>query len=110
MTVLILIILFSLSKAKNHQILMKRFERSVSWNEYKTKKEIYIRQASIDIFLNKTLFWFGFLVYLNRGGDVKKYSAKKYYLPTGVIEKYSVIINRKNFYDQAIDSNIKRYE
>ena len=60
MTVLILIILFLLSKGKNHQIFMKIFERSVSWNEYKTKKEIYVRQANIDIFLNKTLFWFGF--------------------------------------------------
>ena len=39
---------------------MKGFERSVSWNEYKTKSAIYIRQASIDIFLNKALFWFGF--------------------------------------------------
>ena len=60
MIVMILIILFLLSKAQNHQILMKEFERSVSWNEYKTKSEIYIRQASIDIFLNKALFWFGF--------------------------------------------------
>ena len=60
MIVMILIILFLLSKAQNHQILMKGFERSVSWNEYKTKSAIYTRQASIDIFLNKALFWFGF--------------------------------------------------
>ena len=31
-----------------------------------------------------------------------------YYLPKGIIVNYNVIINGKNFYDQAID--IKRYE
>ena len=28
----------------------------------------------------------------------------------GIIKNYNVIINGKNFYDQAIDSDIKRYE
>ena len=33
-----------------------------------------------------------------------------YYLPKGVIKEYNVIISGKNFYDQPIDSDIKRYE
>ena len=28
----------------------------------------------------------------------------------GIIDNYNVIINGKNFYDQAIDSDIKRYK
>ena len=28
----------------------------------------------------------------------------------GIIKNYNVILNGKNFYDQAIDSDIKRYK
>ena len=31
-------------------------------------------------------------------------------LSKGIIKSYYVIINGKNFWDQGIDSNIKRYE
>ena len=34
----------------------------------------------------------------------------RYYLPKGVIKNYHVIINGKNFHDQPVDSDIKRYE
>ena len=50
------------------------------------------------------------LVYTNQGDNAKSFNARKYCLPKGVIKNYNVIINRKNFYDQAIDSDIKRYE
>ena len=36
--------------------------------------------------------------------------AKKYYLPKGITDNYNNIINSKNFYDQAIDSDIKPYK
>ena len=48
------------------------------------------------------------MVYL-KWNYVKKYSAKKCYLPKGIIKNYN-IINGKNFYDQPIDSDIKLYE
>ena len=38
------------------------------------------------------------------------YNAKNYYLPKGIIKNYNVIVNGKNFYDQPVDSDIKRYE
>ena len=50
------------------------------------------------------------LVYSNEDADSKKIKAKRYYLPKGIIKNYNVIINGKSFYDQAIDSDIKRYE
>ena len=49
-------------------------------------------------------------VYLNRNNDVKRFEAKSYYLPNGIIKNYKMIINGKNFYDKPIDSDIKRYE
>ena len=48
------------------------------------------------------------LVYSNSDNDVKRFKAQRYYLPKGIIKNYNVIINRKNFYDQAIESDIKR--
>ena len=34
----------------------------------------------------------------------------KYYLPKGIIRNYNFIVNVKNFYDQAIESDIKQYK
>ena len=50
------------------------------------------------------------LVYSNNDNNAKRFKAKGYYLPKGIIKNYNVIIIGKNFYDQAIDSGIKRYE
>ena len=46
------------------------------------------------------------LVYSN--DDSKRFKAKRYYLPKGIIKNYNVIINGKSFYDQSIDSDAKR--
>ena len=51
-----------------------------------------------------------FLVYSTAANDVKRSSAKKYYLPKGIIKNYNVIVNGKNFFDQSIDSDITRFE
>ena len=50
------------------------------------------------------------VVSLIRDNDVKQFKSLRYYLQKGIIKKYNVIINRKNFYHQPIDSDIKRYE
>ena len=49
------------------------------------------------------------MVYSNEANDAKRYSVKKYCLPKGIIKIHNVIINGKNFYDQPVDSDIKRY-
>ena len=50
------------------------------------------------------------LVHTNQGDNAKSFNARKYYLPKGIIKNYNVIINGKNVFDQAIDSDIKRYK
>ena len=50
------------------------------------------------------------LGYSNEDADSKRFKAKTYYLPKGITKNYNVIINGKNFFDQAIDSDIKQYE
>ena len=46
------------------------------------------------------------LVYIYEDNNAKMLN----YLPKGIIKNYNVIINGENFYDQPIDSDIKRYE
>ena len=48
------------------------------------------------------------LVYSNQD-DAKRFKTKRYYLPKGITKNHNVIIN-ENFYDQAINSDIKQYE
>ena len=50
------------------------------------------------------------LVYSNEDVASKTFKSKKYYLPKGIINNYNTIIIGKNFYDQPIDSDIKRCE
>ena len=47
---------------------------------------------------------------MNRNDDIKLFKTQRCYLPKGVINNYNLIINGKNFYDQAIDSDIKRFK
>ena len=105
------------SSAKDNQklskLLSKGFERSVYWNEYKTKSENKNTANEYRYFLESNFVGVNrlfVLVYSNEDADSKRFKAKRYYLPKGIIKIYNVIINGKNFYDQAIDSDIKRYE
>ena len=50
------------------------------------------------------------LIYSTEYVNAKRYTAKRYYLPKGIIKNYNVLITEKNFYDQPIYSDIKRYE
>ena len=95
------------------KILRKGFERSVYWNEQKTKSENKETTNEHRYFLESNFVWVNrlfVLVYTNHDDNVKRFNTWKYYLPKGIINNYNVIINVKNFYDQPIDSYIKRYK
>ena len=90
--------LLSLSTTDNQKlsiILTKGFERSVYWNEnsilyYKTARENkdtineYRHFFESNFLRINSLF---VLIYMNKADDVKRYNAKKYYLPKVIIEK-----------------------
>ena len=50
------------------------------------------------------------LVCSNQDENCKKFKAKRHYLQKWIIDNYNVIINGESFYDQPIDSDIKRYK
>ena len=98
---------------KLSKLLSEAFQRSDYWNKYKTKSRNkntaseyrYLLKSNF-VRVNKLFV----LVYSNQNDNSKRFKAKRYYLPKGMINNFNVIINAKNFYDQAIDSDIKRYE
>ena len=104
------VILSAKNNKKQSKLYSKRFERSVYWNEYKTKSEnenttnecIYFLKSMV-VRVNR----FFVLAYLSRNNDVKRFKARRCYLPKDIVKNYN-IINRKKFYDQVFDSDVKR--
>ena len=88
---------------KLSKILSKVCEKSVYWNEYKTKSENKNTANEYRYFLESNFVGANrlfVLIYLNRNNDIKRFNTQRYYLLKG-------IINGKSFYDQVIDSDIK---
>ena len=103
--------------ARYNQKLSKRlnkgFERSVHQNEYKIKSQNKYTTNEFRYFFESNFVGVNrlfVLVYPNQNDDFTRFETRKYYLPKGIIKNQNVIINRKNFYDQPIDPEIKRHE
>ena len=98
---------------KLSKLLSRGFEGSVYWNEYKSKNDNKNTANEFRFFLESNFVGVNrlfVLVYANQDAASTKFKAKRHYLPKGIIDNYNVVVNAKNFYDQAFDSNIKRYE
>ena len=98
---------------KLNELLSKCFERSVLWNEYKTKLESHISDANNlkRIILDSSfegvnrLFVFA---YEDLGGKkIYMNSPKTYVFPRVKLAKFNILIDGRNLYDQPIYSDIK---
>ena len=115
---------------KLNELLDTEFKRKVYWNEYKSKIEDVIQLHNnnykgtlVDVAIPgiNILFVIGFNDNVqNPAGDppminddanrVKRNSYKKYFLPRVDIKDYNVLIDGRNFYDQNISDDFKKYE
>ena len=98
---------------KLSKLLSKGFEISVFWNEYKTKSEGKNTTNEYRYFLESNFVVVNILfvlVYSHQDNNSKRFKTRRYYLPKDVIDNYNVIISGRNFCDQPVDSDIKRYE
>ena len=107
----------TLSKEDNKDFIEqqnKGFQRSIYWNEYKTKEINEDANANVFKYINldpsfqgvKRLF---FMAYNRANGQPTRNGQQKYYLPRIDLEKYNVIIDGRNFYDNPIESDIEKY-
>ena len=70
------------------------------WNEYKIKSENENTANEHRYFLESNFAGLNklfVLTYLNQDDDIRRYKARRYYLPKGIIKNYNVIINENTF-------------
>ena len=107
----------TLSKEDNKDFIEqqnKGFQRSIYWNEYKTKEINEDADANVFKYINLDPSFQGvnrlFVMAYNRAnGQPTRNGRRKYYLPRIDLEKYNVIIDGRNFYDNPIESDIEKY-
>ena len=92
----------------------KGFQRSIYWNEYKTKEINENADTNVFKYINLDPSFQGanrlFVMACNRAnGHPTRNGQQKYYLPRIDLEKYNVIIDGRNFYDNPIESDIEKY-
>ena len=107
----------TLSKEDNKDFIEqqnKGFQRSIYWNEYKTKEINEDADTNVLKDINLDTSFQGvnrlFVMAYNRAnGQPTRNGQQKYYLPRIDLEKYNVIIDGRNFYDNPIGSDIEKY-
>ena len=99
--------------------LSEGFKRSVYWDGYQTKPLKVIEKGKILHELHnasfqdiRRLFVLAYVVAAGANADEEAgiKDNKKYFLPGGEIKNYNVLIDGRNFYDQAINDLIKQYD
>ena len=107
----------TLSKDNNKDFIEQQnegFQRSIYWNEYKTKEINENADANVFKYINLDPSFQGvnnlFVMAYNRAnGQPTRNGQRKYYLPRIDLDKYNVIIDGRNFYDNPIQSDIEKY-
>ena len=107
----------TLSKEDNKDFIKqqnKGFQRSIYWNEYKTKEQTENACANSPKYISLDPSFQGvnrlFIMEYNRvDGQPTGNGQIKYYLKRINLSKYNVIIDGRNFYDNPIGSDIEKY-
>ena len=107
----------TLSKEDNKDFIEqqnKGLQRCIYWNEYKTKEINENVDANVFKYINLDPSFQGvnrlFVMTYNRAkGQPTRNGQQKYYLPRIDLEKYNVIIDGRNFYDNPIESDFEKY-
>ena len=108
----------TLSKEDNKDFIdqkNKGFQISTYWNEYKTKEQNEDADANVFKYINLYPSFQGVnrlfvLAYNGENGQPTRNGQTKYYLPRIHLEKYNVIIDGRNFYDNPLESELKNIE
>ena len=107
------VVLYQQETIKNYQKFLAKDLKDLFFKWIKAKCENKNMTNKFRYFLG--LFFvlvnrFFRLVYANKDSTYKTFKPNRYYLPKGIMKTYNAIINGKNFYDQATDSDIKQYK
>ena len=106
-----------LSKEDNKDLIEqqnKGLQRSIYWNEYKTKEINEDADANVFKYINLDPSFQGVnrlfvMAYSKVDGQLTRNGQRKYYLPRISLNKYNIIIDGRNFYDNPIESDIEKF-
>ena len=107
----------TLSKEDNKDFIEqqnKGFQRSIYWNECKTREINEDANANLFKYITLDPSFQGdnrlFVMAYNRAnGQPTRNEQRKYYLPRTSLNKYNVIIDERNFYDNPIENDTEKY-
>ena len=107
----------TLSKEDNKDFIEqqnKGFQRSIYWNEYKTKELSEKADANVFKCINLDPSFQGVnrlfvMAYSREANQPTRNGQRKYYLPRIDLKKYNGRIDGRNFYDNPIESDIEKY-
>ena len=107
----------TLSKEDNKGFIEQQnkcFQRSIYWNEYKTKGVTENADANNFKYISLDPSFQGVnrlfvMAYNSANGQPTRDGRKKYYLPRIDLNKCNVIIDGRNFSDNPIESDIEKY-
>ena len=106
----------TLSKEDNKDFIEqqnKGFQRSIYWNEYKTKEIIEDADANMFKYINLDPFQgvnrLFVMAYNRANGQPTRNGQRKYYLPRIDLKIYNIISDGRTFYDNPIESDIEKY-
>ena len=107
----------TLSKEDNKDFIEqqnKGFQRSIYWNEYKTKEQNEDAANNVFKYINLDPSFQGVnrlfvMAYLRSGDNSDRNNRRKCYLPRSNLNKHNVVIDGRNFYDNLIENDIEKY-
>ena len=96
--------------AKLLQQLKPRFNRTMNWNKYDSSVKAFAKNRYLNYLINPSFQGVSRPFVLSFENENDRTSHLTYYILKVKIKDYNIIIDGKNFFDQAIDSMAKTYE
>ena len=95
---------------KLFQQLKCGFKRTISWNKYESNIKTFAQNRYLNHLINSSFQGVNRLFVLSFENENKRTSHSTYYPPKIEMKYYNVMVDGKNFFDQPINSMIKKYK
>ena len=90
--------------------LKPSFKRTVNWNKYLSKAELWTRNPNLNPLVEPSFQGINRFFVLAFENDAQRISSKIYYLPNVEMKHYNVMIDGKNLFDKPIKSDKITYD
>ena len=103
----------TLSTQNNAKLLLQLksgFKRTISWNKYLSKPELFAQNANLNHLIVPSFQGINRLFVLAFENDAQRTSNRRYYIPNVEIKDYNVMIDGKNIFDQPVKNDNVTYK